>query len=805
MISLREFWNSSELFDSLFKHGGALSETDSPAFLKGQFMFSDKFIKASDDYSTYIHFVSAPYFRKSFEIKRNAKKCVLTITGLGFYDAYINGRKITKGILAPYISNPDDIVFYDEYDITPFISDGKNVLGIHLGNGMLNCVGGGIWDFDKALFRSAPQTAFSIETEYKDGSSFSEEADENVKTAPSPVIFDDLRCGCFYDARSEIDGWADIDFDDSNWKNALRAMPTRGEKRLCTAEAIKPQRIIKPVKIRKCILKDYHPRGDVPKEYKVFPSKEHEGFLYDFGINTAGTVRLKIKGERGRQIDLQFGEYYAPDGEPDTSNICFCPDGYSQRDIYILKGEGEEEFEPVFTYHGFRYCVVLGITEEEATNDLLEFIVYNSDIKELGSFSCSDDTANALQKMTRNSDLSNFYYFPTDCPHREKNGWTGDAALSCEHVLMNLDAVNSYKEWLNNIRAAQRLDGALPGIVPTAGWGFEWGNGPAWDSALTYIPYFSYVLRGDREILEDNACAIFRYCAYISSRRNERGLIAIGLGDWCPVTEVKSPLEFTDSVTCMSILEKASYIFGVLSKTAEKEYCDSLYSSIRASVRKYLINFNTMTAIGSCQTSQAMAVYYNVFDNAEKPEAVKRLVEIINRSDCHVDAGILGMRVLFRVLSDFGYSSLAFKMITRRDYPSYGNFVERGLTALPEDFLRETDRPNSQNHHMFGDISAWFIEYCAGIKVNPYRNDSSFVQISPCFIGELDYAEGEYETVGGKIKVNWLRTDGKIKLTVIADEGVHGEIIIPSEYSIEDNGGNYAELENGEYMLELNK
>ena len=255
----------------------------------------------------------------------------------------------------------------------------------------------------------------------------------------------------------------------------------------------------------------------------------------------------------------------------------------------------------------------------------------------------------------------------------------------------------------------------------------------------------------------------------------------------------------------MSILEKASYIFGVLGKCAEKEYCDSLYSSIRSSVRKYLTELNTMTAIGSCQTSQAMAVYYNVFDNAEKPEAVKRLVEIINRSDCHVDTGILGMRVLFRVLSDFGYSSLAFKMITRRDYPSYGNFVERGLTALPEDFLRETDRPNSQNHHMFGDISAWFIEYCAGIKVNPYRNDSSFVQISPCFIGELEYAEGEYETVGGKIKVNWLRTDGKIKLTVIADEGVHGEIIIPSEYSIEDNGGNYAELENGEYMLELNK
>lgn len=768
-------------------------------------MFSNKFIKATHDYSTYTHFVPAPYFRKNFEIKKGLKRCVLTITGLGFYDAYINGGKITKGILAPYISNPDNIVYYDEYDITSLVSDGKNVLGVHLGNGMLNCIGGGIWDLDKALYRSAPMTAFSVEVEYVDGSHTVEEAGENVKTTESPVIFDDLRCGCFYDARKEIDGWAEIDFDDSKWKNALSAMPVRGEKKLCNAETIKPQRVVKPVKIRKCALKDYHPRGDVTNNYRDFPSKVHEGYLYDFGVNAAGTVKLKISGERGRQIDLQFGEYYAPDGEPDTSNICFCPDGYSQRDIYILKGEGKEEFEPVFTYHGFRYCVVLGITEDEANEDLLEYIVYNSDLKELGSFNCSDETANALQKMTRNSDLSNFYYFPTDCPHREKNGWTGDAALSCEHILMNLDAVNSYKEWLNNVRTAQRFDGALPGIVPTAGWGFEWGNGPAWDCVLTYIPYFSYILRGDRQILEDNACAIFRYCAYVSSRRNERGLIEIGLGDWCPVTKVKSPLEFTDSVTCMSILEKASYIFGVLGKNEEKEYCDMIYDSIRFSVRKYLIDFNTMTAAGSCQTSQAMAIYYNVFDDSEKTQAVKRLIDIINYNGCHVDAGILGMRVLFRVLSDFGYSSLAFKMITRRDYPSYGNFVERGLTALPEDFLRETDRPNSQNHHMFGDISAWFIEYCAGIKVNPYRNNPSFVKVSPCFIDSLEYAEGKYKTVGGNIYVNWIRKNDKIVLSVNASDGVCGEIIIPGEYSFDDNGGNYLPLKNGEYILELNK
>lgn len=696
-------------------------------------MFSEKFICAGYDYTTYTFHVPAPYFRKTFEIDGEVKKCVITLTGLGFYELYVNGQRLTKGILAPYISNPDDLVYYDEYDITECLVPGKNVLGIMLGNGMQNAPGGQIWDFDIAAFRGAPRTAFCVSTEYIDGGIDIFEADSSVKTAPSPVIFDDLRCGCYYDARLEIPGWSEPDFDDSAWKNALPAETPRGE--------------------------------------------------------------------RGRQIDLQFGEYFAPDGEPDTSNICFYPAGYSQRDVYILKGEGEETFEPVFTYHGFRYCVVLGITEQEATADLLTFVVQNSALREIGSFGCSDDMINKLQAMTRNSDLSNFYYFPTDCPHREKNGWTGDAALSAEHILMNLDAVNSYREWLRNIRAAQRADGALPGIVPTGGWGFEWGNGPAWDAALTYIPYFCYVLRGDRKIIEENATAIFRYCEYLSRRRDERGLVAIGLGDWCPVTRVKSPLEFTDSVTCMSILKKAAYIFSQLGLSLEREFCEKLYNEIRDAVRRHLIDFGTMTAIGSCQTSQAMAIYYDVFNPGEKPEAFKRLLEIIKRRDDHVDAGILGMRVLFRVLSDFGEADLAFKMITRPDYPSYGNFVERGLTALPEDFLREEDRPNSLNHHMFGDISAWFIEYIGGIRVNPFLADPSEVEISPVFIEKLDSAEASYETVGGKVSVKWRRTLEGIALDISADSGVHGRIRLPDGYAFADERGSLEALHSRNFEI----
>lgn len=207
------------------------------------------------------------------------------------------------------------------------------------------------------------------------------------------------------------------------------------------------------------------------------------GWLYDFGVNTAGIETLRIKGERGQQIDLQFAEYINPDGELDYGNLGFYPDGFVQRDVYILKGEGEEVFEPQFTYHGARYCLVLGLTDEQATEELLTFDICASAIGDRGDFRCSDDTVNKLQVMTRNSDLSNFYYFPTDCPHREKNGWTGDASVSCEQLSLNFAPEKSYKEWLRNIRKTQKETGELPGIIPTGGWGYEWGNGPAWDQS----------------------------------------------------------------------------------------------------------------------------------------------------------------------------------------------------------------------------------------------------------------------------------------------------------------------------------
>ena len=768
-------------------------------------MLSDKFICATYDYTTYRHAVPSPYFRKVFELNESLSKAAVTITGLGFYDIFINGEKITKGLLAPYISNPDHIVYYDEYDIMSKLKNGKNVLGIQLGNGMQNCPGGQVWDFDKASFRGSPRTAFAIELTDSDGKATIIEADETVKTAPSGLLFDDLRCGVVFDSEKEPYGWAGDDFDDSGWSAALIAEKPRGEKTICRAEPVLPFEERAATEIRPCTLCRYHKSIKAPNKSNPFACGESDGILYDFGYNTAGIYRLKINGKPGQQIDLQFGEYLNNDSQPDISNIDFYPKGYSQRDVFICRG-GEEVFEPSFTYHGYRYCVVFGLEKEQAVPDLLTMIICHSDIKSRGSFSCSDETLNKLQAMTRNSTLSNFYYFPTDCPQREKNGWTGDAAASCSQTMLNFAPEESYREWLKSIRKAQNSDGQIPGIVPTDTWGYNWGYksgvGPCWDAVLTKLPFMIYKMSGDIEILKENAQSIFNYLSYIESRLTKRGTVNFGLGDWVPITVVKSPVELTSSLMTMSIADMASKIFAALGDRLKEQFANSLYEKIRSSVRKYLINFNTMTAAGCCQTSQSMAIYYNAFDEAEKPFAFKRLLEIIERADSHLDCGFLGVQYIFRVLADFGECDLAYTLMARRDYPSYGNFVERGLTALPEDFKRDSEKPNSLNHHFLGDISSFFYEYICGIRVNPYDRDAHEINIQPCFLSKLENAAAEYDSIDGKIKVEWLRQSKGIMLNIVVPKGIYGKIILPDGFSFEDSSLTFKKLESGEYAVQ---
>ena len=722
------------------------------------------FIKATEEACSLQRHVNAPCFRRAFDLPQLPDQARISICGLGFYRLYVNGREITKGMLAPYISNPDQLAYVDQYDVLPYLRQGRNVIGVLLGNGLYNNFGGAVWKFDKGPWVGAPRLALEFSAQVA-GESLSFHADEQFKTHPSPITFDDLRMGEWYDARQEIPGWNMPDFDDSGWSCALVAEPPRGEMRLCEAEPIRAQREIAPVAIW----------------------KEGDGYVYDFGENHAGLTRLQVKAQPGQRISIRHGEYLA-DGKftlrnisVQKPNITFYPE-YAHRAVYTAKGGDMETYLPSFTYYGFRYAYVEGITLEQATKDLLTFVVLHSDLKKIGGFTCSKARVNTLMEMVERSDLSNFYYFPTDCPHREKNGWTGDARVSAAHLTYLFDAQNSYTEWLRSVRACQKENGQLPGIVPTDSWGYAWGCGPAWDAVLFELPYQLYKKKGDLAVVRENAPAMVRYLQYILGRRSENGTIGIGLGDWAPVgkyaNEYDTPESVTDTLTILDAAAKAEEMFYAVGMDAQALWAGEIHEDLLATIRRELMAPEKASMTCPTQTAQAMALYYGAFEPEEEERAFQELLRRIHENGDSFDGGMLQLHVLFHVLARHGQANLAYHMIMKPDFPSYGYLLATGQTTLPEGFLTEDDPKHldfSHNHHIFCDVARFFIEDVAGLVVTGEKT----VLVMPCFVNALTQAEAWHTLPAGRVEISWERTAQGITLRMKCPAGVDCIPVLP--------------------------
>ena len=735
-------------------------------------MLKTSFIKATEEYNELFEafgkHVPAPMIRKAFYAEKTGTGKI-QIACCGFYRLFFNGTELTKGFLAPYISNPNDFVYYDCYEVP--VQQGENVIALLLGNGYQNNPGGYNWYFHKADFRSPPLVSLCLT--YGD---LCIATDTTWKTAPSAIVYDDYRFGEAYDANLETVGWTEKGFDDSEWTPVFAAPTPKGELKLCTVEPLRTEKELKPV--------------------AIFPDSE-EGYIYDFGEVNAGVCRLTVRGEKGQQIAFQHADTIRDGVLWLDNNLSSYMDGRGDwsrdkhmihRDFYTCKGGCTEVYTPNFTYHGFRYVKVTGITAEQATPDLLTYVVFHSDLETRGGFICSDDTINKLQEAVRRSDLSNFHYIPQDCPQREKNGWTADAHLSSEQMLLNFGAERSLIEWLRNVCKAQNAQGQLPGFVPTAGHGFAWGNGPAWDCVLAVIPYTLYQLRGETGLIKEIAPYLMKYLKYQQSRQDERGLLKFGLGDWCQVTKesrnepIKAPLVVTDSLVAMDTARKSTVIFDAVGFRKEKEFCLDYAEKLRTAIRAHLVDFDTMTVLGDCQTSQAMGIYYGVFTKEEASVAFKKLLQLIHDADDHMDVGVLGGRVLFYVLSQYGYTDLALKMISRPDYPSFGNWIARGATTLWEDFMPNS--VTSTNHHFWGgSFGGWLY---TNLRLNPNCNNLMSVRFQPEFATLLTFAEAWHKAPTGKVVSRWERKGETIQLHLTVPKGMSAEAILPAGYCFTD-------------------
>lgn len=778
--------------------------------------FSKRFIRANGEMCDFENHIPSPYFRKKFEIDFEAENAEILICGLGFYRLWINGTEITKGPLAPYISNVGDICYYDFYKIPGLLKQGENIIGIQLGNGFRNAFGGFIWDFEEMESRGPVCLALSFKASGQ-GNELFFEADESFKTHPSPVTFDDLRMGCRYDARLEIPGWNLPGFNDSDWSFAESCEAPRGEAKLCTVPPIVTLREIKPVSVTHYDSLPFCYNGSSENAAPDLNTVRENVYVFDFGVNTAGISRLHIKGEPGQKITVRHAERCIDRGGVSVETTLFRRQEkdafekyleYGQVDEYICRG-GDEVFTPVFKYDGFRYAYVEGLKPEQITDDVLIFVEQSSEMEQRSGFECSDDILNKLFECGRRSDRSNFYYFPTDCPHREKNGWTGDASVSAEHFLLGYKMTPLLREWLCNIRAAQHEDGNLPAIIPTGGWGFEWGNGPAWDAVCVNLPYYIYKFDGDSEIVKENAEMILRYFRYSLTRLNDKGLADFGLGDWLdPFAEVygefNTPLYITSTAELYDIGMKAAHLFEETGLFEEAEEAREYAGRLRCAFRENLIDFDTMTVEGNCQTAQVAAICRGLFDECELEAAQNRLVEIIHRDGDINTCGMIGLRYIFHALSEIGENDLAFKLITDKTRSCYGYWIENGATTLWENFLSIDESVGSMNHHFMGDITGWMIEKVAGIHPNPHVNDITSFEIIPGFISQMSFARAYYNFTEGKLSCEYKRDNNGIALNISVPEGLHGILRLPRGYELYD-GRNEMKLNGGNYSISVKK
>ncbi|MBQ7567155.1 MAG: family 78 glycoside hydrolase catalytic domain [Oscillospiraceae bacterium] len=738
----------------------------------------EHFIRAGEEYTTPERSVPAPYFRRAFTVREDLRSAVLTVGALGLYEARCNGEDFTKGPLAPYRANPDHRVYFDEYDLTDRLRPGKNALAFTVGVGLQSSVHPK-WKWRFLPWRGAVQLAFSLELTYENGETEMVVSDGETKTAPSPIVFNDYHLGEYYDARLETDGWDAPDFDDGTWRAAIPAPKPGGTACCCEAEPIAFFETLAPVSV-------------TPFE---------DGWIYDFGVNCAGVCRLTVRGERGQKIVLRHFERMH-DGEPFWKRIS-VPGLRLQEDEYICRGEGAETWQPRFTYHGFRYALVTGITAAQATKDLLRFRVMHSDLPMTGCFSCDNDTVNKLQAAALCSDLSCFFYFPTDCPQREKHGWTGDARLSAEQMAYNFDPTRSWREWLRNIYCAMTPEGALPGIVPTGGVTYDWGNGPAWDGVIAELPYQAYRFYGDRRIAAEACVPLMRWLTYLTTRRREDGLIGFGLGDWCDVgaKEVwcRTPQLLTDTVVAVDVARKAALLFDVSGRPLFRRFAEELADDLLTAARRELIDHARLLAYGETQTAQAMALYYGIFTPGEFGGAFENLLAMIHDEDDHFSTGVLGARVIFRLLAEHGQAELALRMIVREDAPSYGSLIARGATSLWEEFDGGDPPRGDENHHFWGDVSAWFYRYLAGVRQNPTARDVNETDVAPCFPVGVNAVTASCCGVS----VDWKRSGDEIAFTLTVAEGKHGEFRLPDGWRF-DGGERTMPLASGKYRVVRN-
>ncbi len=691
------------------------------------------------------------FLRQEFEVRGPFRRARAYVCGLGYNEFRLNGRKIGDRVLEPAQTDYRKIALYSVYDITAEIKE-KNAAAVILGNGRH------IKNYGYGRLRLILQ----IHVERENGLVERIITDESWKISTGPLLENGIYAGERYDARLEQAGWDEPEFDDSGWENAVAA----------PGVTLAPQ-AFPPIRVTARIAPQ--------KKWSPGPGIH----VFDFGQNFSGWVRWKARGPRGQEIRLRHAELIHPDGMLNT-----LPNQNAEAtDVCILKGQGEEIFEPRFTYHGFRYVELSGYPGDPGL-EAVEGCFVHSDVERTGRFECSNDLINRVHQNILWGQLSNLMSIPTDCPQRdERQGWLGDAHLAAEEAILNFDMASFYSKYLDDIRLAQKDDGCLPDTVPPYIVRLYPAD-PAWGIAYLELAWLMYFYYGDENVLSRHYAGMKKYVDHLS--RCAEGFIIRKLGkygDWCPpgsVVPKKTPLELTSTWCYYRAVLLLALFAGVLGRSDDSRSYSSLAEDIRAAFNAAFFDGDQYAAyrVGPAdknpnQTSNVLPLYLNMVPPEKKAKVLENLLSSIVRDwDYHLDTGILGTKYLLDVLTDNGQGEAAYRVATQKSCPGWGYMLENGATTLWERWENLTGGGmNSHNHIMLGSVDAWFYRVLAGVRCSSpgWRK----MTVKPPLFTDLRHASAEVKTVRGRAEVSWLREDGRFELSATIPLGTQAEIHIP--------------------------
>ncbi|WP_159478222.1 alpha-L-rhamnosidase [Dyadobacter sp. 3J3] len=726
-----------------------------------------------------------PQFRKSFSTSKKIKSATAFITAKGLYEAEINGKRIGDAFLTPGWTTYDKRLLYQTYDVTQLLISGKNAVGVSLANGWFR----GELGWEKKANTYGKQTAllFQLNINYSDGTREIIISDDSWKVSPSPMLSSEIYDGEVYDARLEQIGWATSSFDDSKWTKVQVKDFAKNILFASNHELITKHETFKPVKVLTT------PQGET---------------VLDFGQNLVGWVQMKISGSSGNKIVLSHAEILDKYGNLYFDNLRNA----KAQDTYIMKGGGVETYEPHFTFHGFRYVRVEGISGTVDPDNFTAIALY-SDMKATGKFECSNALVNQLQKNIQWSQRGNFLDVPTDCPQRdERLGWTGDAEVFSRTAAYNFNVNNFFAKWLKDVAAEQYPNGAIPFVIPDILKGSFFGrpeSAAGWSDADVIIPWNMYVAYGDKRIVEEQYPSMKAYVDYIrKAAKNDLWNTGFQFGDWLSyrVDDSKGMIGQKSAVTDNYLVTQCFYAYVVdlmaksarlLGKADEVKDYEALAERIRKAFQQEYVTPGGRL-ISETQTAYVLALQFDMLPENLRSAATKRLVENIKSYNYHLTTGFLGTPFLTSCLTRFGEMETAYKLLLQDTYPSWLFPVKMGATTIWERW--DSQKPDSTfqdpsmtsfNHYSYGAVGDWMYRSIAGIDTKEEGAGYKEIIIKPFPGGGLTSASGSIETYYGKIGAAWKIDGNKFSLSLEVPANTSATVYIPvkgSQQKITEGG-----------------